>query len=603
MKLLPTLLLLSLCFIIPSIGISQSDGELKLAKALEKTGRYEEALNIYYKKYDRTKLNIQVVNGISTCLKRLQKYDDLINFYQNLLNIYPHQFNYRVDLGKAYYLKGNEKEAFQNWRQVYESTPDNPTAYRFVAHALIEFRLLDEAIEVYQKAIDKFDNQKLLYRDIANLHKAQLNYNEAVKNLFLFYKYNKKQSSYIKSQLISISKDNEAVQKIINAILQFIDKEFSDDTIQELLATMYVKNKEYAKAFDIYKSVQNENKNPSALLTYASLVEKNKVYDYAVLAYETLIESFKSDKRIHQFKLDMARNLYKLALQQVTYNQLNDADINIKNSITILDELSKINQIMFRIRSLELKGDIYKTYYQDLDQAIFFYKQILVENNRSQVVDQIKIKLGHAFLIKNDQQEARKYYFDIIGKKYKEISIYNLAELDYFEGQFTKANNKYQKLISTMSPKDSLTNNILERTILLSQYAVDSLTLLEYSSAEFLERRLKKSEAAKKFLEIFQKQNILSFKAGIKASQLYKQLDKLAESESVLNTLILNYPENEGIDRAYYMLGEIYFQMEKYQSSLDNFQQILLKHPTSFYLEDARDKARTISGLIDKNEN
>ena len=602
MKSFQTLLLFSLLFVIPAVGISQSDRDLKLAKALEKSGRYEEALNIYAKKHDTTRPNIQVINGINTCLKGLRRYEDLINFYQDLLHAYPHQFNYRVNMGKAYYLNGNEDEAFKNWRQVYESASENPTAYRLVAIALIEFRLLDQAIEVYQKAVQRLDNQNTLYRDIANLYRAQLDYNGAVTNLLYYYKYYNKQSSYVKSQLIAMSKDDKSVQKIINAIQGFIDDEFSDDIIQEFLATMYVKNKEYAKAFEVYRALQDNKKKPASLLTYAALVEKNKVYDYAVLAYETLIKTFKSDKRIHQYKLDLARNQYKLAMQQLSRNQVNDADKNIQKSIVILDELSKLNQVMFRIRSLELKGDIYKSYYQDLDHAIHIYKQILGENNRSEIADHVKVKLGHAYLIKNNLDEARKYFADIKGKKYKNLSLYNLAELDYFEGRFTAAKVKYQKLISAMSAKDSLTNNILDRTILISQYAADSLALMEYSDAEFMERRSKKSEAAKKFLEIFKKQNKLSFKAGIKAGQLYMQLDKHVESEALFNEIIHSYPENEAIDLAYYLLGEVCYQVRNYQSSLDNFRQILLKYPTSFYIEEARDKARVLSGLIKDND-
>ena len=44
MKSLQILLILSLSIVIPTIGISQTDSDLKLAKALEKSGRYEEAL-------------------------------------------------------------------------------------------------------------------------------------------------------------------------------------------------------------------------------------------------------------------------------------------------------------------------------------------------------------------------------------------------------------------------------------------------------------------------------------------------------------------------------------------------------------------------------
>ena len=602
MKLFQTLLICSFLFILHSVVFAQSANDLKLATALEKSGRYDEALNIYSKLFSINRPNIQVINGINTCLKNLHRYEDLIKFYRDLLDAFPQQYTYQVELGKAYYLNGNEKAAFENWREVYQNQPDNIMAYRLVALAYIDFRLIDQAIEVYQKIINKFDNQYTLYRDIANLYRAQLDYPNAVTNFLMYYKYSKNQSSYIQSQLIAMSKDDEAVQKIIIAIQDFMNHEFSDDMIQEFLATMYVKNKEYDKAFDIYKSLQDNKNDPGSLITYADLVEKNKVYDYAVLAYETVIKKYPSDRRINQFELDLARNRYYLAMQQVKIGKIVDAENNIHKSIAALDELSKTDQIIFQIRSLELKGDIYITYYQDLDQAIDIYKQILTKNTNSDFVDNIKLKLGDAFVIKNKLDEARNYYNDVRGRKFRNLSLYNIAELDYYTGQFSMAANKYQKLLSSISARDSLTNNILDRTVLLSQFASDSLDLGDYAQAEFLERRLKKSEAAEKFLEIFKKHNKLSFKAGINAGNLYQQLGKYLESESLFTGLIQNYSDKEGLDLVYYRLGELYFQQKMYKKSLENFQQILLQYPSSFYLEDARDKARALSELIKEND-
>ena len=602
MKLFRTLLICSFLFILHSVVFAQSANDLKLATALEKSGRYDEALNIYSKLFSINRPNIQVINGINTCLKNLHRYEDLIKFYRDLLDAFPQQYTYQVELGKAYYLNGNEKAAFENWREVYQNQPDNIMAYRLVALAYIDFRLIDQAIEVYQKIINKFDNQYTLYRDIASLYRAQLDYPNAVTNFLMYYKYSKNQSSYIQSQLIAMSKDDEAVQKIIIAIQDFMNHEFSDDMIQEFLATMYVKNKEYDKAFDIYKSLQDNKNDPGSLITYADLVEKNKVYDYAVRAYETVIKKYPSDRRINQFELDLARNRYYLAMQQVKIGKIVDAENNIHKSIAALDELSKTDQIIFQIRSLELKGDIYITYYQDLDQAIDIYKQILTKNTNSDFVDNIKLKLGDAFVIKNKLDEARNYYNDVRGRKFRNLSLYNIAELDYYTGQFSMAANKYQKLLSSISARDSLTNNILDRTVLLSQFASDSLDLGDYAQAEFLERRLKKSEAAEKFLEIFKKHNKLSFKAGINAGNLYLQLGKYLESESLFTGLIQNYSDKEGLDLVYYRLGELYFQQKMYKKSLENFQQILLQYPSSFYLEDARDKARALSELIKEND-
>ena len=65
---------------------------------------------------------------------------------------------------------------------------------------------------------------------------------------------------------------------------------------------------------------------------------------------------------------------------------------------------------------------------------------------------------------------------------------------------------------------------------------------------------------------------------------------------------IQNYSDKEGLDLVYYRLGELYFQQKMYKKSLENFQQILLQYPSSFYLEDARDKARALSELIKEND-
>ena len=121
----------------------------------------------------------------------------------------------------------------------------------------------------------------------------------------------------------------------------------------------------------------------------------------------------------------------------------------------------------------------------------------------------------------------------------------------------------------------------MDRIVLISQYAQDSLNLMKYAAAEFLERQTKKSEAAEKFLDIFKKQNKLSFKAGIIAATIYMQLDKYEESEVLFNRIIQNYSEKEDIDQVYFLLGELYFLQKKYKHSLENFQQILLRYPSS----------------------
>ena len=186
---------------LPGFLEAQESNTLKLAKSLEKTGQYEESLKLYQKLFDGGTETFQVIEGIKNNLIELRRYDDLILFFSNLVEKNPQQINYLIDLGKAWYLKGDEKNAFRCWKETIESAPQNPTVYRLVGLTMIDLRLFDDAIKIYEQAIKNVKGQESLYRDIAALYKAQLNYEKAVQNLLLFYTYFQKQFGYVQSFL------------------------------------------------------------------------------------------------------------------------------------------------------------------------------------------------------------------------------------------------------------------------------------------------------------------------------------------------------------------------------------------------------------------
>ena len=586
---------------LPGFLEAQESNTLKLAKSLEKTGQYEESLKLYQKLFDGGTETFQVIEGIKNNLIELRRYDDLILFFSNLVEKNPQQINYLIDLGKAWYLKGDEKNAFRCWKETIESAPQNPTVYRLVGLTMIDLRLFDDAIKIYEQAIKNVKGQESLYRDIAALYKAQLNYEKAVQNLLLFYTYFQKQYGYVQSQIISMTSDEEAVNRIISAIKEFLKENYSNEDLRELLASMYIKNKEFEKAFEIYGDLQSKNIDQNFLHRFASEAENSAEYTFAIRAYESLLKNNLNESRKLNYEFNLAKDYYYLGLMRSKNGDPVQAETNIQTAIQKFDQLISGKNPVFKARSMEFKADIYREYYNDLDNAVNLYGNALNLRINNDFLDAIRLKLGNVWLEKNDLKKAQKLFGQMKSLKYQYLGKFNQAEIEYFSGNFKTAKEEYQQLLSNLQPVDSLTNNILDRIMFIDKNSKDSVSLAKFSEAELLVRQRKESEAARLFSEIAQGNHKMSLDAGLRAADLYKKLRKYDQAEKVLTLLVENYSENNRIDNALYELGEIYFAQKKYESGLKTYQKILLNYPSSFYIEDARKKARLISGILKEN--
>jgi tetratricopeptide (TPR) repeat protein len=586
---------------LPGFLEAQESNTLKLAKSLEKTGQYEESLKLYQKLFDGGTETFQVIEGIKNNLIELRRYDDLILFFSNLVEKNPQQINYLIDLGKAWYLKGDEKNAFRCWKETIESAPQNPTVYRLVGLTMIDLRLFDDAIKIYEQAIKNVKGQESLYRDIAALYKAQLNYEKAVQNLLLFYTYFQKQFGYVQSQIISMTSDEEAVNRIISAIKEFLKENYSNEDLRELLASMYIKNKEFEKAFEIYGDLQSKNIDQNFLHRFASEAENSAEYTFAIRAYESLLKNNLNESRKLNYEFNLAKDYYYLGLMRSKNGDPVQAETNIQTAIQKFDQLISGKNPVFKARSMEFKADIYREYYNDLDNAVNLYGNALNLRINNDFLDAIRLKLGNVWLEKNDLKKAQKLFGQMKSLKYQYLGKFNQAEIEYFSGNFKTAKEEYQQLLSNLQPVDSLTNNILDRIMFIDKNSKDSVSLAKFSEAELLVRQRKESEAARLFSEIAQGNHKMSLDAGLRAADLYKKLRKYDQAEKVLTLLVENYSENNRIDNALYELGEIYFVQKKYESGLKTYQKILLNYPSSFYIEDARKKARLISGILKEN--
>lgn len=575
---------------------AQDDLRIKYAQSLERTGSYQEALDIYLALFGKGNEEPAVINGISNCYQQLQQYENLENFLKSALQKDPDQLQFKIFYGSALYLNNKEAQAQQVWQDVCSAQPPNIMNYRFVASEMIDLRLYKSAIDIYKTAIRTFPKQEALHRDIGALYRALLDYEQAVENLLLFSSYYPNQLGYTRSQIIAMSKDDEAGSRIISAIENYMRSHKAEAPIEEIIASLYLKKKEYDKAFAIYHRLHSENKTQNYLAQFAREAQAQGVYDFAIKACQLLLNDKISDNLRMNYQMQLAENYYQLGKQLSVKSSDGQGQLHVRDALKLLRALSaNTSAPAVAWQSLERLGDIHLEYYNDIDQTINFYSSVLKIRAAYDILDRIYIKLGNAYLLKNETSAANDYYKQVRNKEQRKIADFNRAEIVFYNGLFTKAKTQYDQLLNSIAMRDTVTNNALQRIMLIEQFGSDSTLLAKFSAAEFLDRQNKHSEAAREFEEIFSKRREISPFAGEKCATLLLQLNKTNEAEKILKALIDDYPDYRNTDKVYFLLAETYSKRQAFDLALESFKKILIDFPGSFYFEDARQRARQLS--------
>lgn len=591
MKFFRIFILISTLLLLAGLELQAQDArEFKLADALSKAGEFEPALEIYLKAYRSGNHSFPVLNGIKNAYGALGRYEELITFLKTVSEQHPEQFNFQIDLGTAYYQNRQTDKALEIWQAVYAQHPPDLMRYRLVANAMTRVRLFDDAIAVYKQAMKDLGDQDLMHLEIGTLYRAQLNYELAVRHYLLYYQNFNKKFNYIRSLILAMTKDDEATDRVIASISAFSEKNGSDPQLEELRAGLYIKKKDFDRAFEMYRRLDRPDGKKTYLLKFAREAERNQAHDYAVKALQMMLED-QNTENILQIRLDLARNYYRKGV-------LEEAEPPVKQALDILNGIEDLpTERNVYYQSLELTGDIYYTFYEDYDKAIEAYSTILGQRKRGEAANRIRLKLGQTYFMKNDLDKAATLYRNINGGSRKSLALFYHAQLDFFRGRFAKAEKQFQSLLNSLNMSDSLANNVLEYTYLLSSEKGDSLSLALFADGERLEYQHKYARAAEKYTSVVAGKNALGLQSGIRATRLLLHLQEFTECDYLLNTLLQDYEGDPQLDQVYFIRAELYTELEEWERALEQYRQIMITYPNSFYTEEARSRAREIAAL------
>ncbi len=577
-------------FIYSGFLISQNNAEL--AESYFRQGDYEKASQLYESLEKENPFNTRYLKRLITCFQETNEFKKAEEILKEKLLKNPNQFYLHVEIGYNFDRQQKKESAKKEYLKAMTSIETNPNIGGIIGRMFQENNLLDYALQAYFRAMELNENSR---------HEFQIAQIYGEKGLF------KKMFDYY-VELIDRN-DNYA-----NSIQRFMSKYIDDDPASknntalkkallrksirnpkniwnELLSWLFIKQKEYRKAFIQEKALfRRDPRYIENLLSLAKITFENDDFSTSKNCFSFILQNsnFIEDKLISELYLlkigvktkdEEIYSLFEQTLQKYGVNS-NTIDIQVafadfltfqnKNPLKAIDILEKafsLSTSKFEKAKIKLKlGDVF-VFTERFNKAILYF---------SQVENQLK---NHPL-----SQEAR----------------FKVAQTSYFKGDFSWAKTQLKVLKSSTS--QLIANDAVALFLVISDNEPkDSIPsgLKEFAKASLLAYQRKNTEAISTYstlLKKYQGQDIED-EALFNQAKLFIEERNYEKAIANLLRIISINPEGLLVDNSYYLLAEVYNNnIKDLEKASEYYQKIIFEKASSIYLVEARKKYRKLRG-------
>ena len=601
-RLIKLIFLLFISGTYPALIFSQSsftNNRLRMASDFERRGDYERALDIYLGLYQMVPSNQLYYEGVKRNMLNLRRYDELIGIIKTRLS-QRNDLKLWADLGDVYYKAGKEEEAKQLWNELLQKYASDRRIYPYVANAMLQNRLYDEAIAVYKLARKNLKQKTLFIFELANIYTLRLNFKEATLEYLKYLEKYPKQFTYIESRIYKYTDDPEDAREVAEVLLTYLPKSRHKYLMRKLLANLYIRMKDFSSALREFKKLENVE-NPlegqqripgREIFTFADQAFKAGQYKFAREAYSLLLEKYPNSPFQIQAKLGLALTNQKQGFFEQAITNYDEIIRMVPNSVWAQEAMFK-------------KGEIYFKDQFDLSKAIETFKDLLKRYPKGSKTIECYFRLGDCYAAQGKFKKAQKWYERPLlliktNSAIKEKAQFKSAWMDFIMGNFEAALEKLHKITAEMNAAtaENYENDALELIFLIEENLKENQAALKlYAQANGFSLQRNYSEAIlklRKILENFPTIGLID-ETLIKLGELEDKRKNYTGAITYLEGLLKEYPESIYNDLAQKRIAEIYENgLHDLQKAKMAYEAFLMNFPNSVYIEEVRQKLRNL---------
>jgi len=600
----PFLYVLAFIVLMPQLLRAQRSNDEALALQYFQNAEYEKAAAIYEKLFSKPANAFTYYDQYLNTLIKIKKYDEAEKVVKKMIKIAPENYAYQVDFGRILQEQGQQTKANEWYNNIIKNLPDNEVAIREISIAFYRSSAYDFAIKTLLQGRKVLKDESLFGYDLISLYRFQKNKPMLIQEYLSFLGPSDTENSILaqaKNAFSTLLDTPEDFDLLKISLLRKIQKEPQTTAFTDLLAWVYIQQKEYSLALKQIISLDKRLKEDGErIYEFASTLIASKAYDAAIEALNYLVARGSTS----QFYVTAKIQLLNCKNQLLTSGKFAQSDLLQleQDYLSLINEFGKTTNTVFAMRQLASLQAFHLHKVKEAEQLL--ENALKVPNLPPSVIAPIKLDLGDIYILTNEPWEAALMYGQVEKQFANEPNGQEAklrgAKLSFYQGEFTWA---YAQLKVLKSSTSQLTaNDALNLSLLIQENTetlADSNALKKYAYADLL---VFKNETPKALLVLDSIHtlfpgNSLEDDILMTKARIYLKQDNVTEAVNQLRLITQNYKFDIWGDDAWFMLGDIYEnKLQDKEKAKECYEKIINEYPGSILATEARKRFRNLRG-------
>jgi len=580
---------------------------VRLAQDFERMGNYEQALRIYDSLYRAVPKNQLYFEGVRRNMLRLKRYDDLIAILMKQIELSANP-KHLADLGDVYYKRGDRARADSTWKQAIAQHAGKKTVYLYVASAMVNNRLYDDAMGLYLRARDALKQPDAFVFELANIYVLRLKYAQATREYLNYLEANPAQFSFIESRMASYTADPEQADEVASLLTRWLTESKHPHLIRKLLANLYLRSANYALAFEAFKSLEedkqyrksNNNLQGKEIYFFAERALHAGNYRYAEEGFRLIVEQY-AQSPFH------VRALYGLALSKQKQGLAQEALASYEALIERSRRSPWAEDAAFQI------GEIYLHDLFDLSKALSAYQAFIRDFPTAKNRLEAHFRVGECYLALGDLDLARRWFQRVepqarANRRISDRVKYKLAYLHFLAAEYEQSLALLKDITASMdgaAADQVFVNDALELAFFIEENVKSAEGALKlFSEAKKAQHQRNDTLAREKLASILDTYPDAEIADDVllELAELENRRQNYLAAIGYLQRLLEKHPESIHNALAQKRVADIYADgLGDVASAAQAFERILIDYPESLYVEEARTRLRRLTSPTRKN--
>ena len=430
---------------------------------------YEKAREAYKKLYEQSPRDADVYSEYLNVLILTKDYKEAEKLAERQISSNSRNPMPLIDLGKVYLASGKERKAQEQFENAVQLVNGDDLLTTRMANTFSAINQDKYAIKTYEKAVDLLRNGYLYSTPLAKLYAKTGDIDKALNAMLMAGPVQMPGADDTKATMMELlGTDEKKLQMAQKALIKKINEQPENIWYIELLTWLYTQKDDWEGALIQIQAVDERNReNGQRLLEFARTARREKKYDIAIKALESVIERGKNQPMYGVAKAERV-NIMMAQLEDNPFFKPEDITKLEQEYAAFFEEFPQY----YNTETLRDYATLEAQYANKPDTAIALLKKaIATPSARKDFNGWAKLQLGDYYLLTGKIWDASLTYSQV-DKDFREDMLgeearFRNAKLAYYRGDFEWAQGQLNVLKASTS--ELIANDALYLSVLITE--------------------------------------------------------------------------------------------------------------------------------------